>query len=897
MNRLSRLLFAALASVTLCNGALYADDAAPTGSDPGTQLFEQTILPALQKNCYSCHSQAAEATEGGLELDTPSGLRKGGDNGQMLKAHAADESHLLKMLRHEDGVSAMPPEDKLPDETIAAFAEWIRLGAPDTREDNGPTAKEQRLEAARQHWSLRPPQVTAPPEVKEVTWPRDVMIDRFVLAAMEAEGLEPVADANRHTLVRRLYFDLVGLPPTPADIDAFVADESADAVTTLVDRLLASPQFGERWGRHWLDVVRYAESSGMEFNFTYPHAWPYRDYVVDSFNADKPFDSFLREQIAGDLLPTDGASPAEVEARRIATSVLAFGPKRHNSSGMDFQINIADDQIDVVFKSTMALTVSCARCHDHKFDPIPTTDYYSLAGIFLSTEPMYGTIKQTYSNTPTELLPLGENAVARHAAAEAHDKQIAEANVTLTAKKEELKKATEAVAAAVKDKTTAEELLAAISARQDATKIDNADADSVTSDTSEQDGAKTSAEQAAAKHAEAAAAETTLTAEVAMLETGVAELTKNAPQRPQYAMTVRDRDKPADTKVAVRGDFNTPGEVAPRGFLSAVDVPGAADVNPQASGRLELAEWIVSTDNPLTARVMVNRIWHHLFGRGIVPTVDNFGVIGKTPTHPELLDMLTLRFIDGGWSVKRMVRAMVLSRAYQLSSHVDEHNKGVDPDNRLFWRATPRRLEAEAIRDAILTVSGQLDLQRPEGSTVTGLGDTLARGLVYEKIQPPSNHRSVYLPVVRDYVPELFDLFDFPSPSLVSGQRSITNVPSQALFLRNSSFVADQSKLAADRLLAVDLRTSISAEPNNSETSGIEQDLARITLATRWALGRVPTETEQTAALQLVQETRAAIIGDDKTKDANTVERDAWSAWFLTLFTTAEFRYLVDIEI
>ncbi len=783
----------------------------------------------------------------------------------MLKAHAADESHLLKMLRHHDDVSAMPPEEKLSEEIIAAFEEWIRLGAPDTRDDTGPTAKDARLEQARQHWSFQPPAVTTPPAVKDTAWPRDRMIDGYLLAAMEAEGLKPVADANRRTLVRRLYSDLVGLPPSPEDMDAFIADDAADAVEKLVDRLLLSPQFGERWGRHWLDVVRYAESSGMEFNFTYPHAWPFRDYVIDSFNADKPFDQFLREQIAGDLLPEGDATPAELEARRIATSILAFGPKRHNSSGTEFQMDMADDQIDVVFKSTVAMTVSCARCHDHKFDPIPTNDYYALAGIFLSTEPLYGTISQTYSNTPTDLLALGPDGQARHEAAEQHDKAIAEAEKSLTAKQDELKKTTDAQALVAKERTAAEELLTAITSRQNAGEADPNDKTG--------DDARAKLEHVTAKHAEASTSVEALTADVKALQTNVAELKKNAPPRPHYAMSVRDRAEPADTKLAVRGDFRTRGDVIPRGFLSAVNVPDAAAINPQGSGRLELAQWITSPDNPLTARVMVNRIWHHLFGKGIVPTVDNFGIIGKPPTHPELLDMLTLRFTDTGWSVKSMVRAIVLSRAYQLSSQPDEHNSKLDPDNRLLWRATPRRLEAETIRDAILMVSGQLDLQRPVGSTVTGLGDNLARSLSFDKIQPPSNHRSVYLPVVRDYVPELFDLFDFPSPSLVSGQRAVTNVPSQALYLRNSAFVAEQAKFAADRLLGV---------------ADID-DAARVTLATRWSLGREPSDVERAAAMQLVNDVRQSESGE-------VTERGAWSAWFLTLFSTAEFRYLVDVE-
>ncbi|MCP4169283.1 MAG: DUF1553 domain-containing protein [Fuerstiella sp.] len=795
----------------------------------------------------------------------------------MFKAHGTGENHLLQMLRHHDDVSAMPPKKKLPAEIIAAFEQWIRLGAPDSREGHGPTAKEQRLVKAKQHWAFQPPQVRALPVVTDKTWPLDETIDTFVLAAIEAEGIKPVGDANRQTLIRRLYFDLVGLPPSPQDVDEFVADPAADAVERLVDRLLTSPQFGERWGRHWLDVVRFAESSGMEFNFTYPHAWPFRNYVIDSFNADKPFDEFLQEQIAGDLLPTDGKeSPAVAEARQIATSVLAFGPKRHNSSGTEFQMDIADDQINVVFKSTLAMTVSCARCHDHKFDPIPTADYYGLAGVFLSTEPLYGTIKQKYSNTPTDLLPIGENAQAKHDAIRKYDIELAAAEKALSARQDELKKATDAEKIAAKEKVIAEKLVAAVTARQDATQTNSADATGK--------DARSELDTAVAKLKTSRTALATLQAELGKVESKVAKLRKDTPPLPQYAMSVRDRAKPADTKLAVRGDFRNRGDVIPRGFLSAVNVPDAATIDPASSGRLQLANWIASPKNPLTARVMVNRIWHHLFGRGIVPTVDNFGIIGKPPTHPELLDMLALRFVDNGWSVKRMVRAIVLSRAYQLSSHASEQNMTIDPDNRLLWRTMPRRLEAETIRDAVLTVSGQLDLLRPAGSTVTGLGDQLVRSIAPEKIQPPSNHRSVYLPVVRDYVPELFDLFDFPSPSLVSGHRAVTNVPSQSLYLRNSAFVADQSNLAAERLLASKEATD---------------DAQRAALAMRWTLGRIPSAAERDAALQLVNEVRqeeVAKAANSKEKVKAVPDRAAWSAWFLTLFTTAEFRYLADID-
>ena len=841
MGRTLLCLFS-LFSVSLISVLLPA--ALAHGEEPNTEkpnakgiaLFEKQIKPVLVKHCYKCHSKNGKKVEGGLELDSPAGMLRGGDSGPALVSHQVEKSLLMQAIRHEEDVSEMPPKKKLPDEVIAAFEEWIRLGAPDTRAGLGPTTKEKRLEAGKRHWSFQPPRSVEPPPVKQADWPRDP-IDRFVLARLEAKGLKPVADANRRTLVRRVYFDLVGLPPTPEDVEAFVADDSPNSLATLVDRLLDSERFGERWGRHWLDVVRYAESSGMEFNFTYPHAWPYRNYVIDSLNQDKPYDLFLREQIAGDLMPRGkGESPQVIEARRIAPSLLAFGPKRHNSSGTEFRMDVVDDQINTVFSATLAMTVSCARCHDHKFDPIPTRDYYALAGIFLSTEPQYGTIKQKYSNNPTDLLPIGPNAAALHAAAEEHQKKIPAAEKQLAAKIAQLKQATEAE----KQVTKADVDLTAASRQVEAIK-----------------------------------------SEVAALKKEVARLKKNPPPRPAYAMTARDRAKPADTKVAIRGNFRERGDLVPRGFLSAVQVSDPPKIDPKRSGRLELAQWITSKQNPLTARVMVNRIWHHLFGRGLVESVDNFGLIGKPPSHPQLLDALALRFMQDGWSVKRMIRAIVLSRSYQLSSYRDAGNQQLDPGNRLFWRATPRRLEAEAIRDAILSVSGQLDLQRPSGSTVTALGDQLVRGIPTKKIQPPSNHRSVYLPIVRDYLPELFDLFDFPSPSLVSGRRAVTNVPSQALYLRNSAFVTEQTKHAARRLLASTKTTD---------------DAGRADLAMRWALARGISDAERAGALKLVQQVRDGSTKGDTKGNPKGADRDAWAAWFHTLFTTAEFRYLVDIK-
>ena len=706
------------------------------------------------------------------------------------------------------------------------------------------------------NWAFQAPQASVAPEVGNADWPRSP-IDTFTLAKLEKAGLTPVDDAGRATLLRRLYFDLVGLPPTPSQIQAFVNDPAPEAVAKLVDELLASPRFGERWGRHWLDVVRFAESSGKEFNFSYPHAWPYRDYVIDALNADKPYDQFIREQVAGDLLPgAPDESAGDTENRLVATSLLSFGTKRHNSSGMAYRMEIVDDQIDVTTRAFLAITVSCAKCHDHKFDPIPTKDYYSLAGIFLSTEPLYGTIKQKYSNNPTDLLPIGREGADLHAAAEDYEKKIDAAKKPRDEKKTELTKAEEA-----KKKAPTKEI-----AKSDATATGAG-----ASPPAEAGTAKKEEEPKEAPEAMIAR----LKGELAPLEAAVAELEKNRPPRPPYAMSARDRSDPADTKIAIRGELSQPGELAPRGFLTAIPIPELPAIDPKQSGRLQLAHWMASRHNPLPARVMVNRIWHHLFGRGLVESVDNFGATGTPPSHRELLDTLAVEFMDNGWSIKETIRKIVLSRTYQLSCASLEQGLKIDPENRLLWRSMPRRLPAEAIRDAILAVSGQLDIKPPVGSTVTGLGDKLVRGVDTKILQPPSNHRSVYLPVIRDYASELFDRFDFPSASLVSGKRSVTEVPSQALFLRNSKFVAEQAKHAAKRLLA---------------DSSAKDDADRIDLAMQWVFTRAATAEEKKGALALLALTQ------DAEAEIENRDESAWSTLFLSLFSTAEFRYLVDIE-
>lgn len=710
-----------------------------------------------------------------------------------------------------------------------------------------------------EHWAFQAPEASQPPTVSHSDWPRG-MIDKFVLAGLEERGLQPVSDASRATLVRRLYFDLIGLPPTPNDVQQFVADQTADAAARLADRLLASPRFGERWGRHWLDVVRFAESSGREFNFTYPHAWPYRDYVIAAFNGDKPYNEFVREQLAGDLMPEFSYElPEDRESRLIATSVLSFGTKRHNSGGHGFRMEIVDDQIDVTCRAILGITVACAKCHDHKFDPVPTEDYYSLAGIFLSTEPLYGTIRQKYSNNPTDLLPIGPEGRQQHDALLAHIQMVAAVEKSRTAKQAELAAAETVKKAADEQQKVAEKQIA----------------DNEAAGNDEDAALKRQLDEAIAAVKNAVTKVAQFKAELTPLQAAVDELKKKRPPTPRYAMSARDRPDPTDTKVAFGGNLGQLGDVAPRGFLTALQIPDVPGINPEQSGRLELANWMTSRHNPLTARVIVNRIWHHLFGRGLVESVDNFGLLGSPPSHPELLDTLAAQFMDDGWSMKRMIRRIVTSRTYQLSGVLHDQNMQIEPDNRLLWRSSPRRLPVEVIRDTILAVSGQLDLTPPEGSSVTELGDQMVRGVDTRKLQPANNHRSVYLPVIRDYAPDMFDRFDFPSSALVSGKRAVTNTPSQALFLRNSEFVEEQANHAARRLLAV---------------KKASDDAGQIDLAMQWVLCRGANETEREAAFQLLESVQKS---ETEIKDHEEV---AWSAIFKALFATAEFRYLVDVE-
>ena len=535
------------------------------------QFFEAKIRPVLVTHCGKCHASTAEKLRGGFRLDSREGLRKGGDSGPAIVPGQPDESLLLRAIRYRDEDLRMPPKGKLPDAVVADFDAWIRMGAPDPR--TGPASAaagrpSADLAKAREFWSFQPPKKSGPPSVKRAEWPRGD-IDRFLLAALEARGLAPVADAGRPRLLRRVTFDLIGLPPTPEELDAFLADDSSDAFAKVVDRLLASPRFGERWGRHWLDVARFAESSGKT-NFCYPQAWRYRDWAIASFNADKPYDQFVREQIAGDLLPAgDDRERAE---QIIATGFLALGSKAHDAENRgQFVLDVVDEQIEATTRAFLGLTVACARCHDHKMDPIPQRDYYALSGIFRSTQTCSGTLAGVFPNfnaSPLIELPPGAN--------------VPSAVPALTPEQ----------------RATMEDRLAALIRERDAIPPGEANRDRLRRANS-------------------------------MLATLRHRLLIDRPgSSPRaFAMGVRERDETVDSPLYVRGELDQPGEVVPRGLVHVLCDDSSASI-PSGSGRRELAEWLASPSNPLTARVIVNRVWLHLFGRGLVPTPDNFGAAG-----------------------------------------------------------------------------------------------------------------------------------------------------------------------------------------------------------------------------------------------------------------------------
>lgn len=823
--------------------------------DPkGVAFFESKIRPVLVEHCYSCHSSdttGGKKLKAGLAIDTREGLLVGGESGPAIVPGKPEKSLLIQSLRHTADAPEMPPTGKLPAAVLADFDTWVRQGAPDPRVGKPGVRKltGMSLEDGRKFWSLVPPTKPTLPAVKDAKWPSSD-VDRFVQADREAKGLPPVGDADRRSLARRVTFDLTGLPPDPADVDAFVADKSPDAYANLVDRLLKSPQFGERWGRHWLDVARYADSNGRDRNILWYHAWRYRDYVIDSFNRDVPFDRFVREQIAGDLLPAE--TPAERDRLRTATGFLALGPKLLEESKPEvYWMDLIDEQIEVIGRSVLGLSVGCARCHDHKFDPIPTKDYYAIAGILRSTEPLYGygppAIKATaFHNTDLQAVGAGADTLGPQ-------------GIAFRAKLQDLRLKRGALRG---DQYRLQRKLTEIKLGEGKPGIDQ--------------------EKLKAEVAKLDAGIKEFGEKLKAADLAIQEVEDNPPPMPGWAMAARDRATPVDCRVHIRGETAILGEVAPRGVLRVF--PNAARPMPATrSGRRELADWLADPGNPLTARVYVNRVWQHLFGRGLVTTPDDFGVNGTRPTHPGLLDFLAIRFVENGWSTKSLVRELVLSRTYRLASDAHPENLTADPENVYLWRATPRGVGAEAFRDAVLRIAGQLDTNRPPTTLFQKLHEY--RQTEYFSFNPPfgqelydCRYRSVYLPVVRGVLPEIFQQFDFASPDRPVAKRDETTVPSQALFLMNNPWVIAQARHAARRLLA----------------DATIDDAGRVDRIYRAAYSRPPRDEESSRAVRYLAEPES-ITPDPKSKITPTREQlreERWTSFCQAIVASAEFRTL-----
>lgn len=672
------------------------------------------------------------------------------------------------------------------------------------------------LSGAESLWSLQPPR----------NMPA-ASIDSLIDAKLTEKKLIPNPPAHRAALVRRLHLDLTGLPPS----DSF---DKSD-LPTLVDALMKSPHFGERWGRHWLDIARYADSNGRDRNVINYHAWRYRDYVIRSFNADKPYDVFIQEQIAGDLMPAKDI--AQRDERLTATAFLALGAKAFEEQKQDlFHMDVVDEQIEVIGRGVLGLSVACARCHDHKFDPIPTADYYAIAGILRSTQPLYG-------HGPRGIKATMFHHTAYHALGDAEAQKLAPAALDYFKRLD----------AAILKMHEARSARYAVQKRlADAKRL-------VESSVGE-----------AKKHAEADLKAKEATVEewhvkIKKLEDGVEAMKDAAPPQPAWTMGLRDRDTVSDCAIHIRGETTSLGKKVTRGFLSVISIPAIKAPPKSQSGRLELAQWLTHRQNPLTARVMVNRVWQKLFGRGLVTTPDDFGVNGAKPSHPELLDHLAVRFMEQGWSIKSLIKEIVLSKAYQRSTDQSSQDLQTDPDNVWLWRMAPRAVEVEVLRDSILALSGQLDPYPPQKQFLDRFHPQKDAELhtfkpFLEPAEIVSNHRSVYLPVVRGTLPEIFSIFDFAPPERPVAQREESVVPAQSLFLMNNAWVLDQARQTATRLL--------------SDTNLVE-DSQRLHRLYERAFFRPPTPAEQSRALEYL-----------KTDEPET----AWTSLCQTIIASAEFR-------
>ena len=759
--------------------------AGPISADD-RNFFEAHVRPVLVNECYKCHSRDADKIKGGLMLDTREGVLHGGDTGPALVPGKPDDSLMIKAISYTDDDLQMPPKGhKLGDDEIADLIEWVRRGAPDPRSNAVKGSSPTYGGVGRQHWSFLPVKPQTIPTVQDAAWCLNP-IDNFVLSKLEAENMKPNPAADKPTWLRRVTFNLTGLPPSDGDLQSFVADNSADAYAKVVDRLLASPQYGEHWARYWLDVARYADTKGdpsRREDPRFPYAWTYRDYVIDAFNQDKPYNQFIIEQLAADRVVIEQARLTHTSLDKAdVSSLAALG---FLTLGNQFNDNIRDivnDQIDVTSKAFLGLTVSCARCHDHKFDPIPQKDYYSLYGVFAN------------SRTPALIWQLPfVRPVPRDAAYLAYEEKVK-----------------------------------ALVEREKQIKEDFVDFRST--------GGKDPVRRRE------------LILKDIVLNRDINDVESDDPGAPPRSCAMLDVPHPVDYPVLLRGEAENKGDIVPRRFLEILS-PNPKD-RPEwrdDSGRLELARAIADPANPMTARVLVNRLWQQDFGRGFVDTPDDLGNQSSAPTHPELLDWLATQFIKGGWSIKKLQRMIVLSQVYRESSTDNPAYADTDPDNRLLWRANLRRLDFEELHDELLFIAGTLDLSKIGGKSVLLSSADFA------------TRRCLYTYVDRHNPPELFTQFDFPNPSVPSGRRYETLVPQQALFLMNSALVMETARKLVERPQFQDLT----------------DDSQRVSFLYTEIFNRPPSEKEIGLCLGYIQgnpgENSAMAIASEKMAEANSV--------------------------
>jgi mono/diheme cytochrome c family protein len=793
-----------MASVGLLVLSTAVAAAAETG---GLDHFEKHVRPIFIEHCYKCHSAEAEKIKGGLLLDSKAGVLKGGDHGPVLVPGKPNESRLIAAVRYEDEKLQMPPKTRLSDEQVQALIKWVELGAPDPR-DGEPGKPRRELAEAKKFWSFQPVKNPPVPSVRKESWPRSP-IDFFVLSELEKAGLEPVASAKRRALIRRATFDLTGLPPSPSEIDAFLNDAAPldEAFARVVDRLLASPQYGERWGRHWLDLVRYADTAGDNSDYPVPELYRYRNYVIQSFNQDKPYDQFLIEQIAGDLLPAKDQEQRNEQI--IATGYIALS-RRFGSVINNYPQHLTiEDTLDNMGRAFLGLTITCARCHDHKFDAISKEDYYGLYGFFESTRYPFPGIE--LDKIPRDFVPLLPQE-EYDAVMAPFNAQVAELDEKLKAAREERK---------IAGKENRRDLIADLDRK------------------------------------------------IREIEKKRVAAQKDQPRVP-LAYAILDA-KPQNAKLHERGDPKKLGPEIPRKFLDLLGGQALPESD-RTSGRLHLARWIAAPENPLTARVMVNRIWQQHFGKALVATPSDFGVRGQPPTHPELLDWLAHRFIQEGWSIKAMHRLIMRSRAYQLSTEEQPANLAADPENKWLWRFNRRRLSAEELRDSMLLLAGKLD--------VTPMNEAHpfppAEKWEYTQHFPfkdeyPTARRSVYMMGKRITALAYLQTFDGPDPNASTATRDSSVTTVQALYFLNNDFVQEQAGRFAERVLR-----------ERSQTAD------RVQLAFTMAFARPSAAGE----LRQLEQFLAAALAKGSDLPPAEQEKRAWTSLAGVLLRSNEFSYL-----